>query len=400
MTEPGPASAEAALPPVVSWWNVSCRSTMPFIRELAELVDTPVHTVLETDAGSREFMGWDMEDPGRTSLNVLPQSGWAEQIDALLQTHRDAFHLFGGYQRLPKLRYAIDGCIQRNIDFAILAEAPLNMSYGLKGWLKDRYLAHVLPRQARPVIDHARAIFCLSGKRFGPLEQIGWPIEKIVPFLYVMPDRGLQARQQPHPDGRVRLFNMGHLLPFKGVDVMVRAMAALKRHNDRFICHITGEGSERPRLEQMTRDLGLADHVHFVGFVSEERLAELMGDTDIMVCPGLAEPWGVRVNEAIQSGMAVVTSDRLGAADLVAASGAGRLFRTGDVGELAECLYELIERPAALQEAKRRALAYRPLISPASAGRHLLESLHYLLGHRGDRPIAPWEAAAAVGSSA
>jgi len=93
----------------------------------------------------------------------------------------------------------------------------------------------------------------------------------------------------------------------------------------------------------------------------------------------------------------VAVGDCVGAAELIAWSGAGRVFRSGDAGELGLALLDLARDRRLLATAKRAARAYRPWITPEQAARHLLAVCTLPVG--APEPVAPWasgEARAAI----
>ncbi len=379
------------LPHIVSWWYWRCRTTVPTMRELAELPGIESTMVFANATSSRPQFGWDAESTGRADTVILSDDNWQADALRVLDEHPNALHLFGGYQRgMPRLEATLKHVIQRKIRYGIISEAPLNMSVGWRKPLKDLYLQKVLPGRVQHVTSTAEFIASMSGQRFDLLTMIGWPPEKIFPFGYFMPDRGVYAKDALHEDGKARITTVGYLKPYKGVHVLLKALSLIRKWGLDFECNITGEGPCRPDLEQLNRELKLTDSVHFHGFIDYDVLNEMIGDTDVQVCPGLAEPWGVRINESIQAHSATVTSDRLGAADLIDASGAGHLFRCSDEGELAQCLYELLSDPRRLVGAKRAAKAYSPYISNATAARYLFNILHYVCGNTSLRPVPPW----------
>ncbi|MGH9393224.1 MAG: glycosyltransferase, partial [Terriglobales bacterium] len=71
---------------------------------------------------------------------------------------------------------------------------------------------------------------------------------------------------------------LGRLVPYKGVDVLLRAAPSLPA---RF--HILGDGRERARLEALAASLGLGERVHFFGHVSDAELPARLAQADIFV---------------------------------------------------------------------------------------------------------------------
>jgi len=374
---------------VVVWLDSACRSMMPLCRALHRQLGGSVRVVLrEALSEPRRALGWTPDSAGPAPVEILADEAWAGRAEAIVDAERDALHLVGAYQRGEFLRHVAHHAATRGRRMAILSEAPLNMDQGPRRVLKEAYLRAVVPRRVARIIAATERIFCLSGRRFEPLEALGWPAAKISAFGYFPEDRGVRSRVEADPSAPLRLLSTGFLQAHKGVDLLLEAAARLKTAGVPFECDITGEGPELARLEAMRRRLRLEPRVRLHGIVSDARLAELMAAADVLVVPGRWEPWGIRVNEGIQAGLAVVVSDRVGAAELIAWSGAGRVFRSGDAGELGLALSDLARDRRLLAAAKRAAGAFRPWIAPEQAARHLLAVCAHPVG--APEPVAPW----------
>ena len=95
-----------------------------------------------------------------------------------------------------------------------------------------------------------------------------------------------------------------------------------------------GEGEQMQELRSEIARAGVEQDVRLLGFRNQSELPEIYGACDVFVQPSELEPWGMVVNEAMASGMAVCASDRVGSAyDLVSDNGA--MFRMGDIEQLA-----------------------------------------------------------------
>jgi len=104
-----------------------------------------------------------------------------------------------------------------------------------------------------------------------------------------------------------------------------------------------GDGPLRGELEQRARSFGLANRVHFLGFVNQSGLPAVYFASDVLVLPSDYEPFGLVVNEAMICGCPAVVSDRVGAKyDLVREDVTGSVFPCGDVDALAAKIRALL----------------------------------------------------------
>lgn len=112
---------------------------------------------------------------------------------------------------------------------------------------------------------------------------------------------------EPWRTGIPTFFTLRRLVPRMGLDTLIEAAASLASRGRELRLVVGGEGPERPRLEALANERGLADRVAFIGRVAEERLADSFAAADCFVLPTRAlECFGLIVLEAYASGVPVV----------------------------------------------------------------------------------------------
>jgi glycosyltransferase involved in cell wall biosynthesis len=147
---------------------------------------------------------------------------------------------------------------------------------------------------------------------------------------------------------------VGRLVEEKGVDLLLRAVAALQGP---WQLVVAGAGPERSSLVALARQLGLADRVSFEAHIPNTRMPAFYQGLDALVLPSRSRPnwieqFGRVLIEAMASGVPVVGSD-CGAIPAVVQD-AGLIFPEGDVTALAECLRRLVHDPALWADLARR----------------------------------------------
>lgn len=142
------------------------------------------------------------------------------------------------------------------------------------------------------------------------------------------------------------LLYMGRLRPYKGIDLMLRALARLRASGIDARAVVAGKGSDEGRLRALAGELDVAASVDFAGFVSQDRKVELLRRCWVHVLPSAKEGWGLTVLEAGAAGTASVVSDSPGLRDSVAEGETGLRVPHGDVSALAAALRRVIEDPA------------------------------------------------------
>ena len=114
---------------------------------------------------------------------------------------------------------------------------------------------------------------------------------------------------QEKSDLRSDILFAGRLLAHKNVAVLLRAVALLTGEYPRLRCRIVGEGPERLRLEALSEELGLADHVVFHDFFPGAEIYGVMKSATVFALPSVREGFGAVVLEANCCGLPVVTVD-------------------------------------------------------------------------------------------
>jgi phosphatidylinositol alpha-mannosyltransferase len=137
---------------------------------------------------------------------------------------------------------------------------------------------------------------------------------------------------------------MGSLIPIKGVDVLLRALPRIAQQYPDVRCRVAGDGPLRDSLGHLAAELGVANHVEWLGRVAEP--STFFRTLQIYVQPSRSETFGQAALEAMSAGVPVIGS-RAGALPEVIEEGInGVLFATDDHEELAHRVIQLLADPA------------------------------------------------------
>jgi rhamnosyl/mannosyltransferase len=164
----------------------------------------------------------------------------------------------------------------------------------------------------------------------------------VIPFGF---DPARFTPSDPATPGFPTVLFVGRLVEYKGVDVLLRALAGVEHAR----AVLVGDGPRRAALEELTADLGLAERVAFAGEVSDERMAELYAACDLFVLPSVtrAEAFGVVQLEAMAAGKAVVsTAVPTGVPWVNQHERTGLIVPPGDVPALRAAIQRLLADPA------------------------------------------------------
>ena len=101
---------------------------------------------------------------------------------------------------------------------------------------------------------------------------------------------------------------------YKGVDVTIRALPIILQRFPEVRYLVIGRGDDRPRLENLAKELGVGDRVIFAGFVATEALIDHYRLADAYIMPS-QEGFGIVYMEAMACGIPVLSGDADGSAD-------------------------------------------------------------------------------------
>lgn len=139
-------------------------------------------------------------------------------------------------------------------------------------------------------------------------------------------------------DGRHRFLCSGRLVPVKRVDVLVQAFVSIAAEAPEWDLVIAGTGPLREQIEARV-PAHLKDRVRFLGFLQASELRYCYRSCDALVHAAVDEPWGLVINEAVASDLAVLATDVTGAAlDLVRHNVNGLLTVPGSIESMAAAM--------------------------------------------------------------
>lgn len=351
---------------VVFWWIIPCEGMINVLKAYTENIDKSAIVVTGALNDFRKSMGWD--DHGKMFENHIllhNEEEWTTRGVEILMKYRDRLHVINAIRYAYRIDNLLNVAIRENIRFCNMTEAYINLCSGWKRILKNVYYHTYLPVQARRIARHSSGVICLSGKSDKDLNQFrrfGFKSDRIFPFGYFTKEKPGYSYERI--DDKVHIICPGRLNKYKGVDILIKALGIVRDHGvSGFICHITGQGDQLNYLKYLVSEKNLSENILFEGVLDSEKYDKLLSFIDILVAPGRVEPWGIRINEAIQRGNAVIVSDQIGASELIEESGGGDIFKSGNAADLATKLEPLIVDRNRLNQAKQANIDFRYKIS-------------------------------------
>ena len=239
---------------------------------------------------------------------------------------------------------------------ALRHRAPLCLVvYGIDAWAPPEgrmgRLAHGLVSR----VDHVVSISETTLERYrrwAPAPRVG---------AHILPNAFDPAAFAPGPKpdtlqaryglaGRTVLMTFGRMEAserYKGFDEMLDLLPRLRaEHPARDLVYLAvGDGTDRARLQESARALGLGAHVVFTGRIAEAEKADHYRLADVYVMPSYGEGFGFVFLEAMASGIPVVASRADGSREAVRDGLLGALVDPKDPDAIARAIAESLRKP-------------------------------------------------------
>jgi glycosyltransferase involved in cell wall biosynthesis len=320
--------------------------TVILAKALARMEDLDVHLITLEKGLTEEIMEMD----GKVTIHRLVASSWPQILD---------IHAGPGRKRLiTKIR-------QINPDIVHSHE-----TFGLAMGNLD--LPHIFTVHG---FDHAN--IPAEGGSFARTRSVLWKymetrglsqqktIISISPYVLDMiqqyaPQAAIHGIDNPVDDryftvplekenaGNKRVLILGWINERKNTLGAIRAMAHAVRSGAKGTLAVAGEAKHASYKELLLReieDLGIGNHVKFLGHINREQLESELRRTNILLLPSLQENAPMAISEAMAASIPVVTSNRCGMPYMVADGESGFLVDPTDNIQIGERLKDLLLSP-------------------------------------------------------
>lgn len=248
---------------------------------------------------------------------------------------------------------------------ARLAKARLVVQvHGIDAWPRPG-------RWQRRSVD--RADLVLSVSRYTRARLLAW--SRVAPERVLVQPNTVEERFLPGDrttararfgfEGELVIASVGRLDPrerYKGHDRVIAAMPELRRRHPTLLYAIAGDGDDRPRLEALAQEAGVAGCVRFLGRVPASELPDLYRAADLFALPSTGEGFGIVFLEAMACGTPALGLAEAGACDALAE---GRLGMAVSGDCLAAALAEACDALAATPRSDGAGLSRGEFLSDA-----------------------------------
>jgi glycosyltransferase involved in cell wall biosynthesis len=184
------------------------------------------------------------------------------------------------------------------------------------------------------------------------------------------------------PRESFRLLYVGAILPYKGVDVLIKALAQTSTQAQ---LDLIGEGTYQPEMANLVEKLGLGKRVRFLGRLKRHEISAHYRRATCLVLPSRTpESFGIVGAEAMAHGLPAIVSDIGGALEWLEPGRTGLTFPINDAQGLANAIDLLLSSPALAHDMSQAARQrYQDHFRPEHHVARLLDVFQSVLGQRG-----------------
>ncbi|MBQ6187230.1 MAG: glycosyltransferase [Prevotella sp.] len=349
---------------LVIWAYSYCRSTLAFYNELGKTWGIPTRLIIWKEISkARITTGFNENEFDDISLTYLGND-YSKAI-SILYKHKTWNHIWGAYQSVPIYQKLILEAKKLGCSIGIASESPCNMSHGAHRILKYIYINYLLKYKVKKQIDSSDFIINFSGNDSRLLEKIGWPKEKIIPCGYYPPKITGSTEKKRDEDNwnDFSILLTGKHEWHRSPILLLKALKILSKKGCYPKCIITQDGPQLDFLRKYAKNNKLKN-VEFLGFVTLNKLIELYEKCSVYIGTGNNEPWGMRLNDALNCGSPLIVNEGMGGVKLIEDYNCGLSFKENDYVDLAKKIELLMANKEMYLEISNNAFAAINNISP------------------------------------
>lgn len=245
--------------------------------------------------------------------------------------------------------------------------------------LKKKYKDHTRYRKA-PVY-----LLCAGGYVASDFHLVQAYPNKMLKWGYFPETRHYDKKElvAKHQEGKVSLLWAGRFIDWKHPELPILLAEYLKNKGYAFHLSMIGGGEMEKEIRRMIAEKKLEEEVTLPGYLQPSQVREMMEQTEIyLITSDYKEGWGAVLNEAMNSGCAVLASHAIGAVPFLLRHGEnGLIFKSGNLTDMEEKAETLLGSPA--ERKKLGEAAYETIVqewNAKMAADRLVETAERLLG--------------------
>jgi glycosyltransferase involved in cell wall biosynthesis len=373
---------------IIFWQNMPSIHQAPLLREVAR--QWPGQVIVVAEHGVRRerlALGWQCPDFSPARLIIKPTA--VERAELIRGGSAADVHVFSGFHAYPAAYRSLKKVSRGPCLVGVYVEPGWDNGTIKAALRRMRYALHAHNWAGR--LD-----FLLTTGQTGIdwFNARGFPRERIARFGYFVeptvtePADQVMCLRARGPEDPSHLIFVGQLAPWKGLDILLRALSVMVDMS--WWLDVIGTGAEGESYRILAEQLGIADRVHWLGSQPNAEVRAKMAAADALILPSRYDGWGAVVNEALMAGTRVIVSDACGSSDLVRTPEIGAVCKAASVESLTKELRDVVGKGGVVELERARIREWAgESISPVVAAQYLIEIIEHARG-RCLKPAAPW----------
>ncbi len=154
------------------------------------------------------------------------------------------------------------------------------------------------------------------------------------------------------PNGEKILMHASNFRKVKRVTDVIEVFAAVQKNISAKLLMV-GDGPERPACEELARELGIDEHVRFLG--KQEQIEDILAVSDVFLLPSEYESFGLAALEAMAARSVVISTNAGGLSEINIQGETGFMADVGDVAAMSKYAIDLLSDDELLNKMKEAA---------------------------------------------
>ena len=362
---------------ILFWQNCVSPHQLPYIKELHndERVSKVILIAPVWELAERKKMGWDNTSCIEgIEIIIAPDKYLINNL--FLEYKNDSVHLFSG---IHADKFVFD-CFKESLNYpvkrGIITEPPFDYN---KPMFLHRIRFLIFDYIYISNFDYVFGMGDRAVKYYQSWSK-SW---KVFLFGYCVGNINYQA--SINYDSILKFVYVGSLIKLKNVSLIVKAIKEISPSQNINI-DIIGDGPEYKNLLKQVEIYGLQNNITFLGKMPMKKVHESLPNYDVLVMPSIRDGWGAVINEGLQSGLFIVSSDNCGAKTLIEDSNRGMIFKNKDLYSLIEALKYCLINADEIKSGGMERIKWSEKISGLSMAKYMIDCLYGI-----DIVMPPWK---------
>jgi len=343
----------------------------PLADEIVKLIGDG-YTFISTEPmdEGRKKLGWELDLPKYVHCSYIDDEHYAHAMEMI--DSADVVIIGSAPEKMIKYR------IKKNKLIFRYSERPLK-----KGLELSKYPVRFIKWRLNNPVGANIYLLCSSAYTAADYARFGLFKNRALKWGYFT-----EVKEYENIDTLINAKNknsilwVSRFLKLKHPEYVIEVADRLKNYGYRFSIDMIGCGELENQIKNIVKQKGLTDYIRFLGTMSPNQVRVHMEKSQIFIFTSdFNEGWGAVLNEAMNSGCAVIASHAIGAAPYLVKEGKnGLIFENGNVDDLYKKTKWLLDHPDKQREMGKQAYEYiRSIWSPKEAASRFIKLAESIL---------------------